>query len=107
MGELLFSVTKKDLIIQPFKASGPGGQHRNKNATAIRIIHPNSGAVVECKEHKSQTQNKKAAFKRLVETPEFKKWHRIKVAEHLYGKDLIEKQLERWMRPENLKIESL
>lgn len=103
--ELLFSLTKKDFIIQPFKASGPGGQHRNKNATAIRIIHPDSGAKAECKEYKSQHQNKKEAFKRLVEAEEFKRWHRLKTAESLYGKQQIEEKVNKWMKSDNLKIE--
>ncbi len=103
--ELLFSLTKNDFIVQPFKGSGAGGQHRNKNATAIRIIHPDSGVKVECQEHKSQMQNKKAAFKRLTEHPDFKQWHRIKVAEVFHGKQQNEKKLEEWMHPRNFKVE--
>ncbi len=81
--ELLFSVTKKDFTIQPFKGSGPGGQHRNKNATACRIIHEDSGARGESQEHKSFQQNRKEAFRRLVSTKEFKSWHKRKCAELL------------------------
>jgi len=103
--ELLFSLTKKDFIIQHFKASGPGGQKRNKTSSAVRIIHPASGAMTEGKEERSQTANKKNAFKRLVETKEFKNWHRMKIAETLYGKEDAEKWLQEMMKPENLKIE--
>ena len=104
--EKLFSLTKKDFIVQPFKGSGPGGQHRNKNATAIRIIHPDSGAVGESQKHKSQLQNKKEAFKNLVNTAEFKKWHRIKVAELLRDKEQQKKEWDRWMHPVNFKVET-
>ncbi len=103
--DLLFSLTKKDFIVQHFKASGPGGQKRNKTSSAVRIIHPASGARAEGKEERSQTANKKNAFKRLIETKEFKNWHKIKVAEMLYGKAEAEKWLEEMMRPENIMVE--
>ena len=69
--EKLFSLTKKDFEIQTFKGSGPGGQHRNKNETAVRIKHKDSGAVGESQEMKSQYQNKELAFKRLVNSEKF------------------------------------
>ena len=42
--ELVFSVTRKDLIIDTFAAGGPGGQHQNTSNTGVRIRHPASGA---------------------------------------------------------------
>jgi len=104
-GEKIHSLTKKDFIIQPFKASGPGGQKKNKTSSAIRIIHPESGARAEGKEERSQTANKHNALKRLLETKEFKNWHRKKVAEILYGKAEIEKRLEEMTKPEHFKVE--
>lgn len=103
--ELLFSLTKKDFIVQHFKASGPGGQKKNKTSSAVRIIHPESGARAEGKEERSQSQNKANAFRRLIETKEFKAWHRKKTAECLHDKNEIERKLEEWTKPENLKIE--
>ena len=104
--ELLFSLTKKDFVVQHFKASGPGGQKRNKTSSAVRIIHPESGARAEGKEERSQTANKRNAFKRLIETKEFKSWHRKKVAEILYGKEESERWLKEMMEPSNMKIET-
>ena len=103
--DLLFSLTKKDFIVQHFKTSGPGGQKKNKTSSAVRIIHPESGARAEGKEERSQTANKKNAFKRLVETKEFKNWHRKRVAEVLFGKAERERWLEEMMRPENIMVE--
>lgn len=105
--ELLFSLSKKDFIVQHFKASGPGGQKRNKTSSAVRIIHPASGAMAEGKEERSQTANKRNAFRRLVETKEFKNWHRLKVAEALYdcGKEATERLLKEMTKPENFKVE--
>jgi protein subunit release factor A len=61
------NVTKKDLRIDFYRGSGPGGQHRNKTDSACRITHIPTGMSAQCEEHKSQNQNKKAAFKRLAE----------------------------------------
>jgi protein subunit release factor B len=50
-----------------YRASGPGGQHRNKNETAVRIHHAASGITVRCAETRSQAENKQRAFNRLSE----------------------------------------
>ncbi len=57
----------KDVIVQSFRASGPGGQHRNKVETAIRLIHRSSGIIVTATDAKSQLQNKKKAWQKLME----------------------------------------
>jgi hypothetical protein len=72
--KLIFSVTLKDCDVQEFRAGGPGGQNQNKRNTGIRIIHRESGARGESREQRSQLQNKRAAFKRMVESPAFKIW---------------------------------
>lgn len=79
--DLILSLRKSDFIVTPFRGSGPGGQHRNKTATAIRIIHPASGARAEAQEHKSQDQNRKEAWKRLRNTNTFQTWLRKAIAE--------------------------
>lgn len=81
--QLLFKLSKKDFEVEPFKGSGNGGQNRNKVMSCCRIRHPASGAVAEGKEQRDFPQNKKAAFKRLVEKPEFLKWHKIQCAKAL------------------------
>jgi len=81
--KLLFSVTKKDFRVDYFRAGGPGGQKQNKTSSAVRIVHLESSAVGESREERSQAQNKKRAFLRLVESDKFKAWHKKKVAECL------------------------
>ncbi len=48
-----------------FVASGPGGQHRNKAATAVRLVHRPTGVTVTATERRSQAQNRSAALERL------------------------------------------
>ncbi len=55
-------IRSEDLIIETFRASGPGGQHVNKNETAVRIIHRPSGLVVSSQQARSQQRNKEAAL---------------------------------------------
>ena len=48
-----------------FVASGPGGQHRNKTASAVRLVHPPTGLTVTATERRSQAQNRGTALERL------------------------------------------
>ena len=104
MRKKIISITKKDFEIQTFRSGGPGGQHQNKTDSGVRLIHKESGARGESRNHKSQLQNKKEALKRLSETKDFKLWLNRRINEIETG-ETIEKQVEKAMSPENLKIE--
>jgi len=104
--QLLFSITKDDFEFQYFRCGGNGGQNQNKRDTGVRIIHKESGAVAESREERSQLQNKRIAFQRLIKTKEFQKWHRIKSAMSIKGIIDIERWVNDQMKPSNLKIES-
>jgi protein subunit release factor A len=105
--ELLFSLTKKDFVVETYKGSGPGGQYRNKTETGIRITHPPSGAVGQSCDERSQLQNKQTAFERLVKSPKFQKWHKVEVAKRTGATALLEQEVDRSMSPNNLRVESV
>ena len=60
-------VIEAEVVIDTFRASGPGGQHVNKTNSAIRLTHTPSGVVVIAQDSPSQFRNKEIAFTRLIE----------------------------------------
>ncbi|MFC1646565.1 peptide chain release factor-like protein [Candidatus Omnitrophota bacterium] len=58
-------IHRKDLKIKYFKSSGPGGQHKNKRFTAVKIIHSPTGITAVATEQRSQAQNREVALQRL------------------------------------------
>lgn len=58
--------TKKDFTIQTFRSGGKGGQHQNKTDTGVRLIHKPSGISAECRETRSQPENKMRAFRKIA-----------------------------------------
>jgi ribosome-associated protein len=52
--------------VTTFRASGPGGQHRNRRESAVRLRHIATGIVVVATERRSQHQNRAVALERLA-----------------------------------------
>lgn len=101
---LLFTTTVKDCDVETFRGSGPGGQHRNKTSSAVRITHRASGAVGMCQEHRSQHENKKVAWERMGHSKEFQNWARVQAA-RVQGQKTTEELVQESMVETNIKTE--
>lgn len=65
--EPTIKMNTKELRIDYFRGSGPGGQHRNTSETGVRVTHLPTGLVVTATESRSRHQNLQRAMARLEE----------------------------------------
>ena len=104
MRKLLFSVTKKDLVVEYFSGTGAGGQYRNRHKNCVRIKHPESGALVTGQSHRNKQANIKEALNNLLKNPKFKLWHSLKVMEVL-SEETVEESVNKLMDEKYMKFE--
>lgn len=99
--EKVFSVTASDCKWETFRAGGSGGQNQNSRSTGVRCIHVPSGAVGVGRDDRKQINNRRAAFKRMADTKEFRTWVRTTALRLRPVEEIVDEQME----PENLLVE--
>jgi len=77
----------------------------NVTNSACRIRHEPSGAEGQSQEQRNYKQNEQTAFARLIETPEFKKWHSLECAKKMGVMARVDEEVKMAMRPENIVVE--
>jgi len=87
--DIEIEIDEKDLRIDRFRASGAGGQHVQKNETAVRITHLPTNIVVSCQNQRSLTQNMQTAMN-ILKSQLFDRERRKQDAEiaNLKGEDV-------------------
>jgi len=73
--------------IDTYRASGPGGQKRNKTSSAVRVRHPASGLIVIAEESRSQHENRARGLRRLRQA------FYLKIRDDLTAEQLTPEQL--------------
>lgn len=85
---------RREVKIDYFKSSGPGGQHKNKTLSCVRLLHKPTGIRTIATESRSQIRNRELALKRLqVKLLELniEEKERIPTKEPNYVKQLVQK----------------
>lgn len=93
--ELMFSVNATDCDWSYTKGTGAGGQKKNKTSSAVHCMHRKSGAHGYSEASRSQADNRKDAFQKMVNTKEFQNWLKIETMKRTGELQEIERYVEK------------
>jgi hypothetical protein len=78
----------RQCVVETMRASGPGGQHRNKTESGVRMRHGPTGVVAQAFERRSQHENRAVAVRRLRENIALEWRQAVDVASFAPGDEL-------------------
>lgn len=90
----LFTITARDCEWSYTKGSGNGGQKKNKTSSAVHCIHRPSGAHGYSEASRSQGDNKRDAFQKMYDSPEFQKWLNLEFMKRSGEMDEIDRKVQ-------------
>lgn len=102
----LVSVTIHDCKVDTFAVGGHGGSGKDTCNSGVRVRHEPSGASGEGRDSRSQHDNKRDAFMKMIRSSVFQAWLRLESAKVLRGRNFVEQEVERLMQPKYLRIET-
>lgn len=91
----LFSLTARDFEWSYTRGSGNGGQKKNKTSSAVHCMHRPSGAHGYSEASRSQADNKRDAFEKMYNSPEFQRWLNLEFMKRSGEMNEIERSVER------------
>lgn len=95
------SVTAAECKWDYFRVGGNGGQKVNKTSSGVRVTHPPSGAVGKSTDTRSQSQNRRIAWRRMADDPKFRAWIRTQGGRQAK----IEAEVDRLMQDRYIRTE--
>lgn len=102
--EILFSVTAAECEWSYTKGTGSGGQKKNKTSSAVHCSHRPSGAHGYSEASRSQLDNKREAFVKMVNTKEFKEWHRLETMRRNGQMAMVDAYVERELKRVTIEV---
>lgn len=90
--ELKVVFNEKDIRMDFYKSTGPGGQHKNKTMSAVRLVHQPTGIIVTSDGTRSQHENRRYAYEQLQCKLELLFSEKLKIEALKFKKDQLNDQ---------------